>query len=301
VSPKARDRARAKRRAEKRQAVFERRAAERARNRQVVAVVLAVLLVVGGLVGVSYAVNRGKGTATPATPSASSSSASPSPSVTRTLPPKSLAAGKTFVATITTNRGPITVQLDGTKAPQTVASFLQLAGDGYWANSRCHRLTTAGIFVLQCGDPSANPDGTGGPSYTIPDENLPLSDANAGASAAPSTPSSVIYPAGTVAVANSGSPGTGGSQFFLVYKDSPLAPSYSELGTMDASGLAVVKKIADGGATKDGKPATDGTPNTATTIQTLTVGKVVPGAITEPSAAPTPSEAPSPSTSPSKS
>ncbi|HEX8973465.1 peptidylprolyl isomerase [Oryzihumus sp.] len=253
MSPKARDRARAKRRAEKRQAVFERRAAERARNRQVVAVVLAVLLVVGGLVGVSYAVNRGKGTATPATPSASSSSASPSPSVTRTLPPKSLAAGKTFVATITTNRGPITVQLDGTKAPQTVASFLQLAGDGYWANSRCHRLTTAGIFVLQCGDPTGT--GNGNPGYGYGIENAPKDGK---------------YPTGTLAMARTSDPNSNGGQFFIVYKDTQLPTDgggYTIFGTV-TSGLDIVKKTAAAGV-QGGQ--TDGPPAQPISIQKVVV------------------------------
>ena len=235
MSPKARDRARAKRRTEKRQAVFEQRAAERARNRQVVAVVLAVLLVVGGLVGASYAVNRGKDTATPAAPA--------SPSATRTLPPKSLAAGKTFVATITTNRGPVTVQLDGTKAPQTVASFLQLAGDGYWANSRCHRLTTAGIFVLQCGDPTGT--GNGNPGYGYGIENAPKDGR---------------YPTGTLAMARTSDPNSNGGQFFIVYKDTQLPTDgggYTIFGTV-TSGLDIVKKTAAAGVQggqSDGPPA----------------------------------------------
>jgi peptidyl-prolyl cis-trans isomerase B (cyclophilin B) len=195
--------------------------------------------------------------------------------------------------TITTNQGVIPVTLDVTQAPCNSESFSYLASKKFFDGTPCHRLTTSGIFVLQCGDPTGT--GSGGPTYTIPDEHLPLTDTGTGASASPA--STVIYPAGTVAVANTGSPGTGSSQFFLVYKDSPLAPSYTVLGTMDASGLDVVKKIAAGGST----PASDGKPNTATTIQTLTVGKVLPGAVPElsPSAAPAP--APSPSTSPSKS
>lgn len=51
------------------------------------------------------------------------------------------ARGKTFVATVTTNCGPITIELDGAKAPATVSSFSLLAKEGYWAPSPCHRLT----------------------------------------------------------------------------------------------------------------------------------------------------------------
>jgi peptidyl-prolyl cis-trans isomerase B (cyclophilin B) len=90
---------------------------------------------------------------------------------TGTLPDKSTAAGKTFIATVTTNCGVITMELDGTKAPQTVASFLGLAKSGYWADSPCHRLTTSGIFVLQCGDPTGT--GRWHPGYGYGVENPP--------------------------------------------------------------------------------------------------------------------------------
>ena len=253
MSPNARDRARAKRRAEKRQATFERRAAERQRNRQVAAVVVAVLIVVGGLVGASYAVKGSK--AAPAAAPAATSSPSPSatPSVTRTLPPKSLAAGKTFTATISTNRGPITVELDGTKAPQTVASFLQLAGDGYWANSPCHRLTTAGIFVLQCGDPTGTGNGT--PGYGFGIENAPKDGK---------------YPTGTLAMARISDPNSNGGQFFIVYKDTQLPTDgggYTIFGTV-TSGLDIVKKTAAAGV-QGGQ--TDGPPAQPISIQKVVV------------------------------
>ena len=81
----------------------------------------------------------------------------------RDLTEKKSAAGKTVIATVTTNGGVIPMELDGAKAPQTVASFLGLAESGYWADSPCHRLTTSGIFVLQCGDPTGT--GSGNPGY----------------------------------------------------------------------------------------------------------------------------------------
>ena len=139
-----------------------------------------------------------------------------------------------------TNCGDIVVRTDP-RAPKTVASMGFLAEQGFFDGTACHRVTTEGIFVLQCGDPRGN--GSGGPGYAIPDENLP-------------TQAGVNYPAGTVAMANAG-PGTGGSQFFIVYKDTTLPPNYTVWGTVE-SGLDIVERIAsagvqDGGA--DGRPA----------------------------------------------
>ena len=65
----------------------------------------------------------------------------------------------------------------------------------------------------------------------------------------------MTYPAGTVAMANTGQAHTGGSQFFLVYKDSQLPPSYTPFGTIDADGLKVLQKIAAAGEST-GQPVT---------------------------------------------
>lgn len=143
--------------------------------------------------------------------------------------------------TLITNCGNIVITTVGAKAPFAMTSIAALAKGGYYDNSLCHRLTTQGLFVLQCGDPTAT--GRGGPQFTFPDENLPANTAN-------------NYPAGTVAMANSG-PNTNGSQFFLVYANTTLAPSYTIWGTI-TSGLDIVKAIAKAGAAggaPDGKPA----------------------------------------------
>jgi peptidyl-prolyl cis-trans isomerase B (cyclophilin B) len=69
----------------------------------------------------------------------------------------------------------------------------------------------------------------------------------------------VLYPRGTLAMANAG-PDTNGSQFFLVYKDSKLPPNYTVFGTIDETGLATLDKIAGSGVAgggEDGKPATE--------------------------------------------
>ena len=247
MSPNARDRARAKRRYEKRQATLARRRAQARRNKQVAGVVLAVLVVVGGIVLLSAVMGKG-GSTQPAAASASATPA-PSPSTTsapapsRTLPPKSLAAGRMWTATLTTNHGPITVQLDGVKAPQTVASFISLARSAYWAGSSCHRLTTAGIYVLQCGDPTGT--GNGSPGYGFGIENAPKDGA---------------YPTGTLAMARTSDPNSNGGQFFIVYKPTSLPTTgggYSIFGKV-TGGLGIVDTVAAkgvaGGGT-DGRPA----------------------------------------------
>lgn len=157
-----------------------------------------------------------------------------------------MAAELTFV----TNQGPITVTTDPA-APQTVAAQTNLAEEGYFDDTPCHRLVTQGIYVLQCGDPTGT--GTGGPGYQLPDENLPSATKD-------------NYPAGTVAMANSG-PNTAGSQFFIVYKDTTLPPGYTIWGTV-SDGLDVVRKIAAEG-TKTGAP--DGPPKQTVTIESTTV------------------------------
>ncbi|MEU8353843.1 peptidylprolyl isomerase, partial [Streptomyces sp. NPDC048845] len=130
---------------------------------------------------------------------------------------------------------------DASKTPHTVNSFNFLADEGYFDHTKCHRLVPQGIYVLQCGDPKG--DGTGGPGYTIPDENLkdPRLKGN-------------VYPAGTVAMANKYNAqekkgrDTGGSQFFLVYQDSQLPPDYTPFGTIGKDGMKVLEKIAKAGA-----------------------------------------------------
>jgi len=253
VSPNARDRARDKRRYEKRQTVLGMREVEARRNKQVLGVVLAMVVVIGGLVALSLGTKNDTGTNT-ATPSPGQSTAAanvppsgpaknvvagcvtppkvPSDKRTGKLPDKKTAAGKTFVATVTTNCGVIKIELDGTKAPQTVATFLSLAKSGYWADSPCHRLTTADIFVLQCGDPTGT--GTGSPGYGFGVENAPANFA---------------YPPGTLAMARGQDPKSNGGQFFIVYKQTVLKDpiGYSIFGKI-TSGMDIVNKIAAAGA-----------------------------------------------------
>jgi peptidyl-prolyl cis-trans isomerase B (cyclophilin B) len=156
---------------------------------------------------------------------------------------------RTFI--FVTNCGNIVVTTVGTKAPITLTQLSTLARGGYFNNSLCHRLTTQGLYVLQCGDPTAT--GGGGPNFTYRDENLPAEGLN-------------NYPAGTVAMANSG-PGTNGSQFFLVFADTTLGANYTIWGTV-TQGLEIVKAIAKAGVKGGGA---DGAPNQPIAIKRVTV------------------------------
>lgn len=167
-------------------------------------------------------------------------------SVPTALPDKSLAQNKTWAAALGINGVDLTVQLDGRAAPQAVSSTLALARSGFYNKLTCHRLTTQGIYVLQCGDPKG--DGSGGPGYSYgPVENAPANN---------------VYPAGTIAMARQGNNASSqGSQFFIVYKTSTIpsdqAGGYTVIGQV-TTGLDVLisqvvsKGVAGGG--NDGKP-----------------------------------------------
>jgi peptidyl-prolyl cis-trans isomerase B (cyclophilin B) len=155
---------------------------------------------------------------------------------------------------MTTNQGNIGIQLDNAKSPCTVNSFASLAQQNWFNGTACHRLTTSPeLSVLQCGDPTGS--GSGGPGYQFANEY----PTNQYQPDDPQLQNPVTYPRGTLAMANAG-PGTNGSQFFLVYKDSQLPPNYTAFGKIDETGLATLDKIAAAGVAgggPDGKPALD--------------------------------------------
>ena len=172
----------------------------------------------------------------------------PVPRKVKEPPTKDIVRSGTVPVRLATNQGELVLSLDRSKAPCTVNSFLSLVEQKYFDKTPCNRLTTEGIFVLQCGDPGGT--GRGGPGYVFADEGLPA-DKN--------TP--VTYPAGTVAMANAG-PGTNGSQFFIVYRDTQFAPNYTIFGTL-TKGLAQVQAVAKAGSTPKG----DGKPNKPVLVQ----------------------------------
>jgi peptidyl-prolyl cis-trans isomerase B (cyclophilin B) len=147
-----------------------------------------------------------------------------------------------YTATIKTSLGDVSFNLLNSKATCTVNSFVHLAEAGYFNNTQCHRLLTTGIYVLQCGDAYATASsnltcsttskvGSGTPGYEYASENL----------------SGAKYAAGVVAMANSGTASSNGSQFFIVYKDSSgLSASYTPFATV-SSGLNIVDNVAKGG------------------------------------------------------
>lgn len=265
---KEQERAKARRRQERLDQRAKQKELEAARNRQVAIVVAVVLVVVAGFVLLtaklnSHAPAAAAPAATSTSPAATSSPttvpgctappARPTAIKTHALPSKKLAAGKHFTAVITTNCGPITLALDGTKAPQTVASFISLAKAGYFAASPCHRVTTSGIYVLQCGDPLGG-QGTG-PGYSYGIENAPKNG---------------DYPRGTLAMARTSDPNSNADQFFIVYKDTALPTTgggYSIFGAV-TGGMDIVEKIAAAGVSGGGQ---DGTPSAPISILSVAV------------------------------
>jgi len=248
------------------------REARRKKITLITSVAGAVVLIVGIVVAIAV-LNGGNGNKHPQAGGTNSAkhthSASVSPSATTSAPTQAAsypctwtkdAAGqaakkvdvppttkppKKGVVTVSvkTTQGAMTLKLNRASAPCTVESFVSLVKQKYYDRTPCHRLVTAGIYVLQCGDPTGT--GTGGPGYTVPDEAT----------------GNEKYPAGTVAMARTSQPHSGGSQFFIVYKNSPTlmqhlgAQQYTVFGTV-SRGLGVVKKVADKGAVggTDGKP-----------------------------------------------
>ncbi|MER7517489.1 peptidylprolyl isomerase [Streptomyces sp. NPDC126499] len=236
-------------------------ARRRSRRNIVIASTLAVVLAAGGAVWASVALTGDDAKGPDDVASSPSDTPSPEQSTPSQPEPKMAIDTKaSYTMALTTNLGDITITMDAAKAPRTVNSFKHLADKKYFDGTKCHRLTTSGIFVLQCGDPKG--DGTGGPGYSIPDENL-TGLGKAGADG------SVTYPKGTVAMANAG-PNTGGSQFFLVYKDTKLPPSYTPFGTFDAKGVKLVEDVAKAGVAGG---SGDGAPQKAVTIQKAAVTK----------------------------
>jgi peptidyl-prolyl cis-trans isomerase B (cyclophilin B) len=271
------------------------------RNRKRAGIGLAVLCVLGLVAGVTTVLVSGGGKATAAKKPAAKVSATASPSATATasasaaavtepathcsytsasagsvvkssLPTASPDYKAAYTASINTSLGPIKIDLANSKATCTVNSFAHLASDDFWNNTQCHRLSTSGgLYMLQCGDPTAKASqklscssatlGTGGPGYDFASESLPT----AGSSG------SVVYKAGTIAMANSGG-ATNGSQFFLVFKNTTLGPDYTPFGTI-TSGLDILQNVAKAGTSCTYAGAGGGVPKEKVVIDSVSINK----------------------------
>jgi len=185
------------------------------------------------------------------------------------FPPTTPDYTASYQATINTNLGKITFNLLNSKATCTVNSFVHLAEAGYFNNTQCHRLVTSGIYVLQCGDPTATATtkltcsttsnvGAGTPGYDFASENL----------------TGAKYPAGTVAMANEGTASSNGSQFFIVYKDSTsgLTAAYTPFATV-SSGLGIVQNVAKDGYSCQYASSGGGAPKEKVIIDSVTIKK----------------------------
>jgi peptidyl-prolyl cis-trans isomerase B (cyclophilin B) len=149
------------------------------------------------------------------------------------------------------------ITLDGVRAPQAVANFVDLNSEDYFDDSSCHRVTTQGLFVMQCGDPLGV--GIGNPGYTFgPLEN---------------TPEDGVYPAGTLAMARAANDASSmGSQFFVVYQDSEIpddsAGGYTVFGQVTSGLEEFIERYVEPG-TADG--STDGQPAVPVFIDSITI------------------------------
>ncbi|GIU96045.1 MAG: hypothetical protein KatS3mg012_2502 [Gaiellaceae bacterium] len=167
---------------------------------------------------------------------------------TRKAPTEPLAEGTTYTLTFETSCGAFSVELDPELAPQTTASLVALARDGYFDDTTFHRVVPG--FVIQGGDPTQT--GSGGPGYSTVD--VPPSDAR--------------YTKGVVAMAKAGfePPGTAGSQFFVVTgEDVGLPPDYAIVGSV-SEGLDTVLRI-------DALGAGDGPPTRPVVVERVTVSE----------------------------
>ncbi len=240
-------------------------AKQKKRRRQIRNVAI-VVVVAGVIVGISFLVSRNnkpasKSTATTTTTATKGTDAklqaqanevavkAGCPASTKTTvntqkyaaaPPMTIDASKTYTATVVTTAGTFVITLDPKTAPTTVNNFVFLADKGYYHCVIFHRVIPG--FMDQTGDPTGT--GTGGPGYTIADENPPKAASG-----------TTQYPLGSVAMANTGEPHSGGSQFFIVAgpQGESLPNTYALFGQV-TSGMNVIDTINEQGSTSGVPP-----------------------------------------------
>lgn len=145
--------------------------------------------------------------------------------------PMAFEVGKTYTATIKTEKGSIVAELKPKQAPFSVTNFIQLANGGYYNGLTFHRVEPG--FVVQGGDPLGN--GTGGPGYTVQGE----------------TKNGLKHTEGALAWARTADQvnpeqRSSGSQFYITLAPTPfLDNQYTVFGHV-TQGMDVVKQIARG-------------------------------------------------------
>jgi peptidyl-prolyl cis-trans isomerase B (cyclophilin B) len=283
---KDRERRRARERYERKQELHLQRRHKIRRRTQIG---LAVIAVAGLAVGLTLSFAVGSGASSSGKPkSTASASASATPSASTvaepahhcaytstgsagnktSMPPATPDYNAAYDATINTNLGKVKINLLNSKATCSVNSFVHLASTNFWNGSQCHRMSNSGgLYILQCGDPTAKATtkltcsqsskiGSGGPGYEFASENL----------------TGAKYKAGTLAMANSGSATSNGSQFFLVYKDTTLPAQYTPFGTITA-GLDILQKVAKAGYSCEYAQSGGGAPKEKVIINSVTIKK----------------------------
>ncbi len=128
------------------------------------------------------------------------------------------------IAVFETNKGTFEIELFEDKTPITTKNFIDLAQKGFYDGVIFHRVIDG--FMIQGGDPEGT--GMGGPGYTIEDEFLP---------------ELTFDGEGIMAMANTGRPHTGGSQFFITLaKTDWLNGKHTIFGKV-VQGMEVVREI----------------------------------------------------------
>lgn len=128
------------------------------------------------------------------------------------------------IAVFETNKGTFEIELFEDKTPITTKNFIDLTEKGFYNGVIFHRVIDG--FMIQGGDPEGT--GMGGPGYTIEDEFL--SDLR-------------FDGEGILAMANTGMPHTGGSQFFITLDKTPWLNGKHTIFGKVIKGMDVVRTI----------------------------------------------------------
>lgn len=176
---------------------------------------------------------------TPTTTATDSSTTSTAPAMSEPLkyPGTRPAAELSKKVRIKTTKGDIVIQIDPEAGPNAASNFLYLVEQGFYDGIIFHRVIPN--FMIQGGDPTGT--GFSGPGYTIPDDKVSLPRQTLPVNGGTITLST--YKKGLVAMARTGAPNSGGSQFFVMVDDSQLPPEYAVFGHV-IEGQAVADAIS---------------------------------------------------------